>query len=268
MAKQPLVPKPGEKIDLKDFDPRFHGDDEKEAGKAELDTLRDRLFDLQEMLYAQREKSLLIVLQAMDAGGKDSTIRHVFTGVNPQGVRINSFKVPSDEELSHDFLWRIHQHTPAKGYIGIFNRSHYEDVLVVRVNELVPESVWKARYDHINNFERLLHDNGTRILKFFLHISKDEQKERFQDRLDRPDKHWKFSLGDLPVREQWDDYMHAFEDAIAHCNTDYAPWHIVPADRKWYRNLTVMRTIIRTLEDMDLAYPEPEDNLEGVVIPD
>ena len=190
---QLLTPKFGEKVNLNDYAPDFRGEWDKESAKLELRKLRDRMRHLQEMLYAQGEQSLLIVLQAMDAGGKDSTINHVFSGVNPQGVRVTSFKAPNAEELAHDFLWRVHQHTPPKGYIGIFNRSHYEDVLVVRVNNLVPKDVWQKRYDHINNFERLLADNGTRILKFYLHISKEEQRERFQDRLDDPEKHWKFS---------------------------------------------------------------------------
>ena len=268
MPKQAIVPKPRTKIDLSDFDPDFHEDYHKSGAKESLKSLQSRMQVLQEMLYAQGTQSLLIVLQAMDAGGKDGTIRRVFEGVNPQGVRVTSFKQPTPEELAHDFLWRIHQHTPAKGYIGIFNRSHYEDVLVVRVNNIVPKSVWEKRYDRINEFERLLAENGTRILKFFLHISKDEQKERFQERLDMPEKHWKFSKGDMPVREQWDEYMHAYEDVLTRCNTDYAPWHIIPANKNWSRNLIVARAIVETLESMNLAYPEPEDGLDQVVIPD
>jgi PPK2 family polyphosphate:nucleotide phosphotransferase len=204
----------------------------------------------------------------MDAGGKDSAIKKVFDHVNPQGVHVTSFKAPTSEELAHDFLWRVHQHVPGKGYIGIFNRSHYEDVLVVRVNNLMPEDVWQQRYDHINNFERLLTDSGTRILKFYLHISKDEQKERFQERLDNPDKHWKFSMGDLPVREKWNAYMEAFEAVLTRCNTAYAPWYIIPANRKWYRNLVVTRTIVETLESMNPQYPPAEPGLDEVIIPD
>ncbi|MEQ8677486.1 MAG: polyphosphate kinase 2 family protein [Aggregatilineales bacterium] len=268
MSEQALNPKIGKKVNLSEFDTRYKGDWEKESAREEYAKLQARKIELQEVLYAQGTQSLLIVLQAMDAGGKDGTIKNVFEGINPQGVRVTSFKQPSLEELSHDFLWRIHQHTPPKGYIGIFNRSHYEDVLVVRVNEIVPESVWKPRYDHINNFEKLLADSGTRILKFFLHISKEEQKERFQDRLDRPDKQWKFSMGDLPVREQWDTYMEAYEDVLTKCNTKYAPWHIVPADRKWYRNLVISQKIVETMESMDLRYPPPEEGLDKVVIPD
>jgi PPK2 family polyphosphate:nucleotide phosphotransferase len=266
---QPLHPPTGEPVHLADYDPDFTGDYErKKAAKKQLKDNRKRMRELQEILYAEHKHALLIVFQAMDAGGKDSTIRHVMEGINPQGVTVSSFKVPTPEELDHDFLWRIHRRTPRRGMIGIFNRSHYEDVLVVRVNELVPKDVWQARYDHINAFERLLADSGVTILKFFLHISKDEQKERFQDRLDRPDKHWKFSHGDLDVRQQWDQYMAAYEDAITRCNTSWAPWHIVPADKKWYRNLVVSSVIVETLEKLDLQYPEPEPGLDEVVIPD
>lgn len=268
MAQQPFAPKPGSPVKLHNFDPEYHGDLNKKDARETEARLEARLAELQEMLYAQGKYSLLIVLQAMDAGGKDGTIKHVFDSVNPQGVRVTSFKAPTAEELSHDFLWRVHQHTPPKGYIGIFNRSHYEDVLVVRVNNLVPAEIWKERYDHINHFERLLVDSGTRILKFFLHISKDEQKERFEERLARPDKHWKFSTGDLPVREQWDEYMDAYEAVLTRCNTDYAPWHIVPSNKKWYRNFIISKTIVETLENMNLAYPDPEPGLDEVVIPD
>ena len=268
MPDQPLSPKPGETVKLKDYNPGDRGHYDKVTARAEVDRLQKQMRELQERLFAEKKQSLLIVFQAMDAGGKDSTIKKVFEGINPQGVRVHSFKAPTEEELAHDFLWRVHHHTPERGFINIFNRSHYEDVLVVRVNQLVPESVWKKRYDHINNFERLLHDGGTQILKFFLHISKDEQKERFQDRLDRPDKHWKFSRGDLPVREQWGDYMHAYEDAISRCNTDYARWVIVPANRKWYRDLIVTRKIVEILDSMNPQYPEPEEGLDSIVIPD
>lgn len=268
MAKQVIHPKPGKKVDLSDFDADYTFGMDKDETKEETDKLQERLVELQEVLFAQKKYSLLIVLQAMDAGGKDSTIRKVFTGVNPQGFRIANFKAPTPEELSHDFLWRVHDHVPPKGYIGIFNRSHYEDVLIVRVNELVPEDVWRGRYAHINNFEKLLADSGVTILKFFLHISKEEQKERFQDRLDDPSKHWKFSIGDLPVREKWGDYMEAYEDAIAECNTDYAPWHIVPANRKWVRNYVITKAIVDALEELPLEFPPEEEGLEDVVIPD
>ena len=266
MNQQDLRPPIGQKLKLADYDPSFHDGLDKDNTKVETVLLQKRLKELQTMLFADKSQALLIVLQAMDAGGKDGTIKHVFTGVNPQGVRVAGFKQPSDEELAHDFLWRIHQHVPEKGYIGIFNRSHYEDVLVVRVNNLVPKAVWEKRYDHINHFEKLLADSGTRILKFYLHIDRDEQKERFEDRLQRPDKNWKFSRGDLGVRKQWDEYMKAYETAIYRCHTDYAPWHIVPANRKWYRNYVVMKTIIETLEDMNLKYPDPEPDLDKIVI--
>lgn len=268
MSDQLLIPKPGSKINLADFDPGY--DDGVDRDKAEKKTEKylERMAGLQECLYAEGKQSLLVVLQAMDAGGKDGTIKKVFDRVNPLGLKIAAFKAPSAEELAHDFLWRVHQQTPPKGYIGIFNRSHYEDVLIVRVNKLVPEAVWKARYDHINAFERLVADSGTRILKFFLHISREEQKERFTERLTQPDKHWKFSMGDLPVRQQWPDYMAAYEDAIGQCNTDYAPWYIVPANKKWYRNLVISRAIVETLEAINPQYPQPEAGLDKVVIPD
>ncbi len=268
MNKQPIVPPRGSKIRLKDYDPDYHEDYDKNSATQETDRLQTRMCELQEMLHAQGTQSLLIVLQAMDTGGKDGAIKKVFEEINPVGVQVTSFKAPTSHELAHDFLWRIHQHTPPKGVIGIFNRSHYEDVLVVRVNQLVPPDVWKPRYEHINHFERLLCDTGTRILKFYLHISKEEQKVRLQARLDNPEKHWKFSIGDLPVRERWDDYMEAYEAVLTGCNTEYAPWHIVPANYKWYRDLVVTRAIVEAMEGMGLAYPPPEPGLENVVIPD
>lgn len=268
MAQQPLHPKPGSTVKLANYDPAFTGEYDKGSARAEEKKLEEKLAVLQERLYAEGKQSLLIVLQAMDAGGKDSAIKKVFDSVNPQGVRVTSFKVPTAPELARDFLWRIHREVPPKGYIGIFNRSHYEDVLVVRVNRLVSRDVWRKRYDHINQFERLLADSGTRIIKFYLHISKDEQKRRFQERLDNPEKHWKFSMGDLPVREQWDEYMRAYQDALTHCNTDYAPWYIVPSNKKWYRDLVITRTIVETLEAMNPQYPPAEPDLDKVVIPD
>lgn len=268
MAEQRLIPKIGSTINLKDFDPGFTADFNKDRAREEEARLERRLAELQEKLYAQGTQSLLVVLQAMDAGGKDGTIKKVFDSVNPQGVQVTSFKAPTPQELAHDFLWRVHQHAPAKGYIGIFNRSHYEDVLIVRVNKLAPREVWEKHYDHINNFERLLHDSGTRVLKFFLHISKAEQKQRLQDRLDRPDKWWKFSVDDLPVRERWDEYMDAYSTAISRCNTEYAPWYVVPGNHKWYRDLVITRAIVETLESMKVAYPKSKQDLSGVKIPD
>jgi len=237
----------------------------KKAGK-ELAGIHARLKELQAALYAERSRSVLIVLQAMDAGGKDSTIRRVFGPLNPHWVQVTDFKAPTAQELAHDYLWRIHNAIPPKGKIGIFNRSHYEDVLVVRVHDLVPEERWSRRYRHINEFERMLADEGTTILKFFLHISKDEQKERLQARLDNPAKHWKFSLGDLAEREHWDDYQAAFEAMLTETSTDWAPWYVVPADRKWYRDLMIGSILANTLESFDMQFPPNEDDLTGVVV--
>jgi len=260
--------KPGTKVDLRQWDPdeKAEYSGTKKEAKKYLDELNDELEALQELLYAENKHKLLIVLQAMDTGGKDGTIRHVFDGVNPQGVKVASFKVPTTEELDHDYLWRVHKQTPGRGEIVIFNRSHYEDVLVVRVHNLVPEEIWSKRYEHIVNFERLLADEGTTILKFFLYINPDEQKERLQSRLDRPDKQWKFSLGDLEERELWPDYIRAYEDAIGKTSTEFAPWYIVPANRKWYRNLVIASVILDTLKGFQMQYPEPEDDLSEVVI--
>lgn len=269
MAKQPLVPPFRKKVKLKDYDPDFTGNfDDKEDITPLLEKDLERLAELQDVLYAEGKRSLLVVLQAIDAGGKDSTIKHVFRGLNPQGVHVASFKTPTAEELAHDFLWRIHKEAPKKGYIGVFNRSHYEDVIAVRVHDIVPKKVWKQRYDQINQFEELLVENGTAILKFFLYISKDEQKKRFEERLENPSKHWKFSLDDVEKRKYWDDYIEAFEDAITKCHTEHAPWHIVPANHKWYRNYVITQAIIDTLKNMNLKYPEPAEDYSGVVIPD
>ena len=250
-------------VDLGAVDPAATDGDpaDKAAGKKVLHDLRDRLAELQGRLYADGDQALLVVLQAMDAGGKDGTIKHVFKGVNAQGCRVTSFKAPNETELAHDFLWRIHQNTPRKGMIGIFNRSHYEDVLVVRVHNLVPESVWRPRYEHIRSFEEALATERTRIVKFFLHISKEEQAERFRSRLERPDKRWKFNTGDLDERKRWDDYQAAFEEAISETSTDVAPWYVIPSDRKWFRNVAVVTTLVEVLEDMDPQYPEPEGDL-------
>jgi len=260
---------PGKPVRLSDFDPNETGPfRKKKDAREQLERERRRLRELQDVLYAEGKHALLIILQAMDAGGKDGTIRHVMRGVNPQGVQVTSFKVPTAEELVHDFLWRVHRHTPPRGMIGIFNRSHYEDVLVVRVEQLVPQDVWQRRYDQINAFERLLADSGVTILKFYLHISKAEQKRRFLDRLNEPDKHWKFSRGDLSVREKWDQYRAAYEDALTRCNTEWAPWYVIPANKKWYRNLVISSVIVETLESLKMQYPEPEPDLDKIVIPD
>lgn len=260
--------KPDSKVDLSKHDPDDRGEfkNGKEEALLELEKLNQRLADLQELLFAESKQRILIVLQAMDTGGKDGTIRRVFTGVNPQGVRIASFKVPTPEEAAHDYLWRVHKVVPGNGEIVIFNRSHYEDVLVVRVHNLVPKETWSKRYEQINNFERLLAETGTTILKFFLHIDLDEQKERLQARLDDPAKHWKFRLGDLDERKLWPEYMKAYEDALEKTSTDYAPWYIIPANRKWFRDLVISRILIETLESLNMEYPKSEENLDGVVI--
>lgn len=258
----------GKKIVLADRDPSdtkaFDGG--KEKGLKALQELNKELQELQELLYAEHKHRVLIVLQALDTGGKDGAIRRVFDGVNPQGVKVASFKVPTEEELAHDFLWRAHKVAPANGEIVIFNRSHYEDVLVVRVHEYVAEAVWKKRYEQINNFEKLLADNGTTILKFFLHIDKDEQKERLQARLDDPTKIWKFRAGDLEERKFWNQYQEAYEDAINKTSTEYAPWYVIPANRKWYRDLAISTILVDTLKGLKMKYPKPEENLEKIVI--
>lgn len=259
---------PDTRVDLSDWDPRDRSrfDGGRKASKAVLEMLNGRLRNLQELLYAEGKHKLLIVLQATDTGGKDGVIRHVFRGVNPQGVKVANFKVPTPKELAHDYLWRIHQHTPGSGEIAIFNRSHYEDVLVVRVHELVSQEVWERRYDHINAFERMLADEGTTILKFYLHISKEEQRARLQSRLDTPEKQWKFNVGDLRDRALWDDFAAAYEDMLSKTSTPWAPWYVVPADRKWYRNLVIGTTLVETLTNLDMAYPDPEDNLDEIEI--
>jgi PPK2 family polyphosphate:nucleotide phosphotransferase len=225
-----------------------------------MDKLRLRLDELQNALYAESKRSLLVVLQARDAGGKDGTIRRVFSSVNPQGCTVTAFKAPTPIELAHDYLWRVHAVVPARGMIGIFNRSHYEDVLAVRVHKLVPKKIWKERYEQINEFERLLTDNGVTILKFFLHVSKEEQRVRLRDRLTDPSKNWKFQARDLDERELWDDYTRAYLDVFEKCSTKYAPWFLVPADRKHARDYLVLEKIVSTLEDMDPKYPKADPN--------
>jgi PPK2 family polyphosphate:nucleotide phosphotransferase len=246
-----------------DNDPADTGDcTDPEAAREELAVLVRRIADLQARLYAEEERSLLVVLQGIDAAGKDSSVKHVFRGTNPQGVRVYSFKEPSNEEAAHDFLWRYHQHTPAKGMIHVFNRSHYEDVLVVRVKGLVPEERWRSRYDSINDFERMLAREGTTILKFMLHISKEAQMDRFRERLERQDKHYKFSANDVRERRNWDAYQEAYDAALRHTHTEWAPWHVVSSDHKWYRNLFVARKVAQVLEELDPKWPEPEEDLE------
>lgn len=238
----------------------------KKEALEELQRLNERLEELQELLYAEGKHKVLVILQGIDSSGKGGTIRHVFEGVNPSGVRVASFKAPTKWELAHDFLWRIHPHVPAAGELVIFDRSHYEDVLVVRVHNLVPEEVWKKRYAQINDFERLLVESGTTVLKFFLHISKEEQRERLQARLEDPTKNWKFLLGDLEERKKWDDYQRAFEAMLEKTNTEWAPWHVIPSDKKWYRNIAVSRVLVDELASFGMKYPPPEEDVRGVVI--
>lgn len=256
--------RPGTKVRLKDFDPNDSGEFRggKEEGQAELEKLNTELERLQESLYAEGKHKVLIVLQGMDTSGKDGVIRSVFDGVNPQGVRVACFKVPTAEELAHDYLWRVHKMTPGKGEIVIFNRSHYEDVLVVRVHELVPELIWKKRYDQINAFERLLVEEGTTILKFFLHIDPEEQKQRLLDRLADPSKHWKFNPGDLKERALWEQYTQAYEDVLSKTSTDWAPWYVIPANKKWYRDLIISRILVETLQSLDIQLPQPLSEIE------
>ena len=257
------VPTKG-KVSLKDYDPNdselFDGN--KKDGAEALVKLNKEIETLQEQLYAEGKHKLLIVLQATDTGGKDGTIRAVFDGVNPQGVKVASFKVPTAIELAHDYLWRIHAQVPGKGEMVIFNRSHYEDVLAVRIHNLTSEAVWSKRYEHINEFERMLTDEGTTILKFFLHIDLAEQAERLLARIDDPTKQWKFSPGDLEERKLWSEYQDAFEDMVNKTSTDYAPWYVVPANKKWYRNLVIAQIVRDTLEGFKMGYPRPVENIE------
>jgi PPK2 family polyphosphate:nucleotide phosphotransferase len=249
--------RPGSTVDFRDWDPDdtsgFHG--KKKAGVVELENLTGRMEPLQELLYANHDRSVLVVLQGMDTAGKDGTIHRVFESVNPQGVRVAQFRVPTPVEASHDFLWRAHAQVPEKGEIVIFNRSHYEDVLVTRVHKLVPESVWRPRYQQINDFERLLTESGTTILKFHLRIDQDEQKLRLKARLDDRTKHWKFRQADLAERALWPKYMRAYEEALGATSTKWAPWYIVPSNRKWFRDLLVSTVLVETLQAMKMTYP-------------
>jgi PPK2 family polyphosphate:nucleotide phosphotransferase len=258
--------KPGSRVRLSKLDPAAtHGWD-KDAAAPELIRQLVRLGMLQDQFWAEARRSVLIVLQGIDAAGKDGTINKVMEAFNPQGCPVTSFKVPSSEELAHDFLWRIHKATPRKGEIGIFNRSHYEDVLVVRVHDIVPKAVWSKRYDQINDFESILAANGTTVIKLFLSIDRDEQRERFQARYDDPTKRWKFSMGDLEERKHWDDYQAAFDDVLSKTSTDRAPWYVIPANRKWFRDLAVSTILADTIADLDPAYPAPPDLPPDLVI--
>jgi PPK2 family polyphosphate:nucleotide phosphotransferase len=258
-----LMVKPGTKVKLAKWNPEDTLGWEKDRKmKMSLAKSLEKLDALQYLLYAENKRALLIVLQGLDAAGKDGTIRHVMIGCNPQGCRVTSFKKPSVEESSHDFLWRVHQAVPAYGDIGIFNRSHYEDVLVARVHTLVPKDVWSRRYDQINQFERMLHGNNVKILKFFLHISKDEQQKRFEQRIDDKDRQWKISEADFIERKYWEEYTAAYEDALTRCSTPEAPWHIIPANKKWFRNLSVSHIIVETLAAMDMKFPPPSVDIK------
>ena len=258
---------PGSSVDLGTFDPSETFGWKREDAEAEQQQYENKLTDLQERMWAEGKHSLLIVLQGIDAAGKDGTIRHVMDAFNPQGCDVVGFKAPTPQEERHDFLWRVHPHAPGKGSVAIFNRSHYEDVIIVRVHGLVPTKVWRGRYRSINDWERMLSDEGTTILKFFLCIDRDEQRERLQARLDDPDKRWKFSSADLPERARWDDYIKAFQETLEQTSTRWAPWYLIPANRKWFRNLAVAHVLGETLERLDPQYPPSEAGLESIVIP-
>jgi PPK2 family polyphosphate:nucleotide phosphotransferase len=255
---------PDERFAIADHDPAdIDSFDDRDEAVAQVDGLVAQIADHQERLYAEEKRSLLLVLQGIDAAGKDGTVKHVLRGTNPSGVRVYSFRQPTSEEAAHDFLWRYHQATPADGMIHVFNRSHYEDVLVVRVKDLAPEELWRSRYDSINDFERMLVREGTTILKFFLHISRDRQLEKFRERLERPDKYWKWSDNDIKEREHWDEYQQAYEDALNATSTPWAPWYVVPADHRWFRNYVVARVLAATLAAMKPQFPAPPEEVKA-----
>jgi PPK2 family polyphosphate:nucleotide phosphotransferase len=260
-----LIVEPGHKFRLDDLDPGYHGKHESEAdARVESDESLAALTRLQRLLYGERKHALLIVLQGIDAAGKDGVCWHIIKAMNPQGTTVVGFKQPTHEELEHDFLWRVHAHAPGRGQVAVWNRSHYEDVLVARVHELVPKSVWSARYEQINEFERLLHASGTTILKFFLYISKAEQLKRFKERLDDPARRWKISEGDYLERRRWAAYASAFEDMLGACSTEHAPWYAIPSDHKWFRNLAVAQILRATMEDLGMKLPEPTVDLAKI----
>lgn len=264
--RTPLRVKEKARVDLSRHDPAdFHGWKKTDAQKATQEHLT-RLEDLQDRLWAEGKHALLVVLQGIDASGKDGAIRNVMSAFNPQGCYVASFKVPTAEEAAHDFLWRVHKRVPAKGEIGVFNRSHYEEVLVVRVHELVPRAVWSGRYELIREFEQLLTETGTTIVKFFLHIDRDEQRERLQERHDNPRKGWKFSMGDLSERALWDKYMDAYEDALSQTARADSPWYVIPANRNWFRDLAISSILADTIDELKPSYPDPEDLPQGLVI--
>jgi PPK2 family polyphosphate:nucleotide phosphotransferase len=256
---------PGRILKLKDIDPAFKGQHETaEAAAEEVEHYRSKLASRQSLLYAEKKHSVLIVLQALDAGGKDGTVNHVFAALNPQGAKVTGFKQPTPLELAHDFLWRVHLHAPAKGEVAIFNRSHYEDVLVTRVHKLIDKPTWTARYDQIRDFEKELAESGTTILKFFLHISKEEQLARFAERLEDPKRNWKISESDYSERALWDAYIAAFEDALSATSTHHAPWFVIPANHKWFRNLAVSQIVADTMDDLRMSYPKPTVDLADI----
>lgn len=264
---QPITFPPGHQFRLSDLNPRYEGEEfNKKSGRARTVENAQALSDLGYRLYAENKRSILLVLQGMDTSGKDSTIRAIMAGLNPQSCSVSSFKRPTDEELDHDYLWRIHKVTPRRGDIGIFNRSHYEDVLVVRVHNIVPPEMWEQRYNQINEFEQLLSENGTKIIKCFMHISNEEQRERLQERVDDPNRRWKFAKGDLAERKHWDKYEEAYEAALTRCNTEWAPWHVIQSDRSWYRKMIVSEILRKTLEEMDPQFPPAKDDIEGIVV--
>jgi PPK2 family polyphosphate:nucleotide phosphotransferase len=256
---------PGSKVKLSKVDASFKDEHEShEHAMPEIEKYAQKLHDLQYLMYAEDRRSLLICLQGRDAAGKDGTINHVLSAMNPQGCTVTGFKVPTKEEAAHDFLWRYHQHTPGRGHVAIFNRSHYEEVLVQRVHNMVPKSVWSQRYEHINDFERMLAENGTHILKFYLHIDPEEQLERFKQRIVDPARHWKISDGDYAERPFWDDYTKAFEAALERCSTDHAPWFIIPSNHKWFRNLAISRIVAETLESLNMKFPAPTVDIDEI----
>jgi len=264
--RKKFLVRPGKKFRLSDIDPNFHGSiSSADEATERLEHYKDKMTAMQRLFYGDRSRALLIVLQGIDGAGKDGTCWHVISAMDPQGVKVQGFKQPTPEEKDHDFLWRVHPHAPAKGEVAVFNRSHYEDVLVERVHKQVPKHVWQARYDFINDWERLLHeDNNTIILKFFLYISKDEQLARFKERLDDPQRQWKISDSDYTERNYWGDYIRAFEDALSRCSQKHAPWYVIPANHKWFRNLAVSQIIADTMEDMKLKLPKPTVDLDKI----
>ena len=266
MVYENLMVKPGKKITLKNFDTGYtDGYRNKKIAEEDLPRYLQKLLDLQYLLYADKRYGFLVILQGVDASGKDGVFRNVITALNPQGTKVWGFEKPSSEEIGHDYLWRVHQRLPNRGYIGVFNRSHYEDVLIVRVKNLVPKEMWKKRYDQINNFEQYLYDNNIRILKIFLHISKQEQEKRLLARLLEPHKNWKFSIGDLIERQYWSKYMIAYEEMLNKTSTKYAPWYVIPADNKWFRNIAVAKIMVQALEELELKWPDTSPEIQKYV---